>query len=285
MSLVAETVTASGFGLLAALRSGVEQAENSLMCVAFAHERGVRLIAKELESARARGVKPRLLVTTVFGKTGSTKDALSAAEDLGMDIRIHNHPGGTYHPKLYLGASGGRATAVIGSANLTAGLACNIEVAVHVTGPRAHPVLARAWEIGEELWSHPRSEPWNPETSKARREAIAPGLLAELMRARQKDPVFMTLGPTPRPNRLVELTPSEAWVETERTLKEGTGPQSVPAWMLNLAWEYLRAKGSLSNTVLLRELRVHRSSAVCALLARTRQVDQLPARGIVLRWR
>ncbi len=43
--------------------------------------------------------------------------------------------------------------------------------------------------------------------------------------------------------------------------------------MLNLAWEYLRTRGELRNTVLLNELRVHRSSAVCAMLARVPSVE------------
>jgi len=93
-----------------------------------------------------------------------------------------------------------------------------------------------------------------------------------------------TLGPNPKPNRLVEVTPVEVLVETERTERDRTGPQAVPAWMLNLAWEYLRARGELSNSTLLKELRVHRSSAVCAMLARVPGVEVASTRPITLRW-
>jgi hypothetical protein len=55
--------------------------------------------------------------------------------------------------------------------------------------------------------------------------------------------------------------------------------------MLNLAWDELRSRGTLSNRTLLEDLRVHRSSAVCAILARLPQVEVAPGRRIVLRWR
>lgn len=52
--------------------------------------------------------------------------------------------------------------------------------------------------------------------------------------------------------------------------------------MLNLAWDALRANGRLSNTELL-EMRVHRSSFVCALLARLPGVTP-GKRPVVLRY-
>jgi hypothetical protein len=283
LSLRIETVTAAGFGLLGAIRESLASSSDSLFCVAFAHERGVRLLEKELEAVHKRGANARLLVTTAFDRGGTTGDALRAAHGFGVKIRIHNHAGGTYHPKLYLGVDGARASAVIGSANLTAGLACNVEVGVTMTGARVEPALARAWEVGEALWADARSEPWEAMAADAPDEEIVPELLAELGKARQIDPVFMTLGPSPRPNRVVEVTPSEVWIESERTLRERTGPQPVSAWMLNLAWEFLKTRGELSNATLLNQLRVHRSSAVCALLARLPEVSVVPGNTIVLR--
>jgi PLD-like domain len=279
-----ETVTAAGFGLLNAVRTTLASSNDSILCVAFAHERGVRLLGKELEAAHRRGARARLLVTTAFDRGGTTADALTAAREYGVEVRVHNHAGGTYHPKLYLGAAGAKASAVIGSANLTAGLACNVEVGAALSGARTDPALARAWEIGETLWDDARSEPWEAMAADAPGEEISPELLAALSTARRLDPVFMTLGPNPRPNRLVEVTPSEVWVETERTARERTGPQPVPAWMLNLAWEYLRTRGELSNATFLNQLRVHRSSAVCAMLARIPGVRASTSRGIKLTW-
>ncbi len=279
-----ETVTAVGFGLLEAVRATLASSDDSLLCVAFAHERGVRLLGKELEAAHRRGSTARLSSQPHSIPGGTTADALAAARSFGVEVRVHNHAGGTYHPKLYLGASGAEASAVIGSANLTAGLACNVEVGVAMSGYRRDRALARAWEIGETLWEDARSEPWEARAADAAVEEIAPELLAALSMARRLNPVFMTLGPNPRPNRLVEVTPSEVWVETERTSRERTGPQPVPAWMLNLAWEYLRTRRELTNTTLLKQLRVHRSSAVCAMLARVPGVRVSTTRGIELTW-
>jgi hypothetical protein len=47
----------------------------------------------------------------------------------------------------------------------------------------------------------------------------------------------------------------------------------------------LRTHGTLSNVVLLNDLRVHRSSAVCAILARLPGVERVAGKEIVLRWR
>lgn len=279
-----ETVTAIGFGLLKAVRGTLSESDDSLLCVAFAHERGVRLIAKELEAAHRRGARLRLLVTNVFDRGGTTDDALAVAHGLGADVRIHNHAGGTYHPKLYLGSSSTSARAVIGSANLTAGLACNVEVGVDLAGARSDRPIERAWEIGEALWSDARSESWEARAAEAGSEEIAPNLLAALLSLKRASPVLQTLGPNPKPNWLVEVTPSEVLVETEKTKQERTGPQSVPAWMLNLAWEYLTSRGELTNSTLLNELRVHRSSFVCAALARLPGVEVAPGRTITLRW-
>lgn len=283
MTLQVETVTAAGFGLLEAVRATLARADEALLCVAFAHERGVRLLGKELEAASRRGARTRLLVTTAFDRTATTAGALAVARGLGVDVRIHNHAGGTYHPKLYLGAAGRDAWAVVGSANLTAGMACNVEVGVALAGRRSEPPLARAWQVGEALWADARSTPWEALAADSAGEEIEPQLYAALAREQRRDPVFLTLGPSPKPNRVVALTPVEALIETERSKQGRAGPQPVPAWMLNLAWEYLRMRGELTNATLLKQLRVHRSSAVCALLARVPGVSVAGGRGITLR--
>ena len=82
-----ETVTAIGFGLLGAVRETLQASDDALLCVAFVHERGVRLIARELEDARRRGARTRLLVTNVFDRSGSTDAALAVARGLGVEVR------------------------------------------------------------------------------------------------------------------------------------------------------------------------------------------------------
>ena len=72
------------------------------------------------------------------------------------------------------------------------------------------------------------------------------------------------------------MTPEGVYVETKRSRELGRPPELVPAWMIQSAWEYLQAHGSLTNAFLLSKdgLNVKRSSFVCALLAR------LPAVGV-----
>lgn len=279
-----ETVTTSDRSLLHAVRSTLDHAAEAFLCVAFVQEKGLHLLQKELEALRERGARRRLLVTTTFQTTSPS--ALSMASALGLEVRVLNPGSGrTFHPKLYLGSKGADAHAVIGSANLTGGLATNLEAAIALRGSREDAPLARAWEWAETLWSDERVEPWVPGAAERSEEPFDAALLAALAAEVRREPVCMTLGPHPRPNRVVELTPVEIHIETERSHVRVGGAEAIPAWMFNLAWERLRTHGTLSNSVLLNDLRVHRSSAVCAILARLPHVERVPGREIVLRWR
>ena len=70
-----------------------------------------------------------------------------------------------------------------------------------------------------------------------------------------------------KPNRIIDVSDAGVLVETERSIKSGTGPQLVPAWMLNLGWRHLQVDGSITNQHLLSIHNIRRSSAVCTLLA------------------
>jgi hypothetical protein len=107
------------------------------------------------------------------------------------------------------------------------------------------------------------------------REVFAPGLWTFLEREVRREPVFLTLGPQRKPNRVTDLTPEALYVETERS-RARSQQEEIPAWMFNLAWEYLKTHRELSNRELLDELRVHRSSAVCAILARHPAIEVRP---------
>lgn len=277
------TVTTSDRSLLHAVRATLTGADEAFLCVAFVQEKGLHLLEKELDALRRRNVRSRLLVTTTFQTT--TPSALAMASGLGLDVRVLNPGSGrTFHPKLYLGTSPSGANAVIGSANLTGGLATNFEAAVALRGARGDLPLAKAWDWAEELWADERVEAWTPAAAERIEEAFEPDLYAAASAEVRRNPVFQTLGPSPRLNRVVELTPVEVHVETERSRSRG-GAEPIPAWMFNLAWDRLRTHGTLSNAELLNDLRVHRSSAVCAILARLPQVERAPGREIVLRWR
>lgn len=277
------TVTTSDGGLLRAVRATLNQADEVLLCVAFVHERGLHLLELELKGLRRRSASARLLVTTTFQMRNSP--ALGIARDWGLEVRILNPGSGkTFHPKLYLGAARGTASAVIGSANLTGGLATNYEAAVALDGARGDAPIKDAWDWAETLWSDERVERWVSTASETTIEPFEPELY-ELIRAEvRREPTFNTLGPIPRGNRVSELTPVEIHIETERSRRRSGGAEPIPAWMFNLAWDRLRTHGSLTNKELL-DLRVHRSSAVCAILARLPGVKRGTGPDIVLEYR
>lgn len=81
-----------------------------------------------------------------------------------------------------------------------------------------------------------------------------------------------------------EVTPDGVWVETQRSHRLGRPPQLVEAWMIQIAWDWLCAHGTLNNRHLLVSdgLNVKRSSLVCALLARLPGVVVASRRPIAL---
>jgi HKD family nuclease len=283
LSLRVATVTTSDRSLLHAVRTTLGEADDAFLCVAFVQEKGLHLLEKELAGLHRRKARSRLLVTTTFQTT--TTSALAMARGLGLEVRVLNPGSGrTFHPKLYLGADRLGARAVIGSANLTGGLFANLEAAVSLDGSREDEPIAGAWNWAEALWTDPRAEPWAPTAAEPTEEAFEPALYALLRAEVRRDPVFVTLG-RQQENRVVELSAVEMRVETERSRVRTGGAEAVPAWMFNLAWDRLRAHGTITNRELLEDLRVHRSSAVCAILARLPRVERVPGREIALRWR
>lgn len=88
----------------------------------------------------------------------------------------------------------------------------------------------------------------------------------------------------PSPNWLLAVDRTGLLVHTEKSRREGAGPQLVEPRMLQLAWDVLRAEGQLTNRRLLHDLRVHRSSFVCAALARLPGVEVVARSPIKLRW-
>ncbi len=168
-----------------------------------------------------------------------------------MATRIYNPSRGTFHPKIYLGRHGAIARAFIGSPNMTSGLVGNIEAGLAVEGLRmglGGPALG-----GPSGWS----------------------LLAPVL---ERSPKFKTLsrGMT---NTVSRFGNAGLFIKTDHS---GAAEEFVPAWMFNVAWGFLRVRGELTNQYLREELRVHRSSAICAVLARLPGVEVDPDRG--LRW-
>ena len=279
-----QTVTTADRSLLSAVRRTLVEADEALLCVAFVHEKGLHLIRNELDALRSRRSRVRLLVTTTF--QSAPHGALSLASNLGVDVRVLNPGGGTFHPKVYLGTRRDAASAVVGSANLTGGLATNVEAGIALSGPPSARELAALRDWAERLWEDRRAERWFASmAAEPTHEEFAQDLFGLLRAAVMQDPVFATLGPSPKRNLVRELTAVEMLVETERSARERGGAAAIPAWMFNLAWERLKTLGTLSNAELLNDLRVHRSSAVCAILGRLPVVEIASTKPITLRWR
>jgi hypothetical protein len=278
----ARTVTTADGSLLEGIRGVLAGAEEARLCVAFASAAGVHLVGREL--ARLRG-RARVLVTTRFGTT--TTDALARASALGADVRVLNPDGSrTYHPKLYVGRARNRIAAVVGSANLTGGLVSNIEAAVHLEGTTRDGALADAWARTDAWWTDALAQPWLPgavaEPAPVADWGSDPALFDLVRREVAKNPVFETLGPDRKRNLVRDVAAEGVYVETARSRGRGVGAELVPSWMIGLAWDTLRANGALTNRYLLDGLHVHRSSLVCALLARLPGVRRRPGPGITL---
>lgn len=261
--------------LLPALRTSTAAASELLWCVAFVSVAGLHLVARELQQVRGHR---RLLATGVFGGD-TTRAALSEASRLGMDVRVLNLGGGTYHPKIYL-FDGLSRRGVIGSGNLTGGLVCNVEAGLWLN---AGPALDDAWLLGEELWEHPDATPWRPEALLPPVESMSEQLFGQLLSSLREGQIIPTLQGQ-RPNKIVTINMDAVWVETEATTAKGRSAAPVPGWMLQLAYDRLRSHGTLTNTTLLNELRVHRSSFVCAALARLPDVTVTSRAPITLAW-
>ena len=225
----------------------------------------------------------RMVVTTTFDQNNGS--ALAVAASLGANIRTLNPgSGSSYHPKVYLAHHGKKVHAVVGSANLTGGLATNLEVGVVMRGTMRDEPLRTLSDWAEKMWEDDRCAPWLAMAAEAAGDdELAPELFEAIDREVARDRVFLTLG-RPAPNTITEVTRAEVLVMTEKSLKQTGQASSIPAWMFNIAWDYLQAKGELSNKTLLSHLRVHRSSAVCAILARLPGIEVIPGK-VALRLR
>jgi HKD family nuclease len=278
-------VTAPGPQLLTSIRAALDASDEAYLCVAFAQPRGVHLVQRELKHLAKRG-QARALVTTTLGM--SHPEALASLSEAGAAVRLCNPGRSTYHPKVFVGRRGDTLHAVVGSANLTSGLVANVEVATVLDGPANDNALSALWEWAREQWENAHATPWRRPKGVSAAEAIEPELLRQLVEVQRKTPTVYTLGRA-QPNYISDVTEGGMWVETqrsrERAQRQGGGSvEWVEPRMLNLAWDALRARGVLTNDALLNELRIHRSSFVCAVLAKLDGVEVIPGRKIGLRW-
>jgi hypothetical protein len=112
---------------------------------------------------------------------------------------------------------------------------------------------------------------------------LNPELLQLLRDLAAATPVVQTLS-RQHANRIDRVEPAGVWLTIETASSKGTGPQRVPAWMLNAAWHHLQEHGELSQQYLRSAsgLNVKRSAAVMALLAHLPGVEHRPAPTVLI---
>jgi hypothetical protein len=267
-------------GTLAALRWTLDGADEAIICSAFVRRAGVHLITPQLRSVRS---PVRLVATSVFSGS-STLTAMVALHELGTELRVANPRNGTFHPKLYVARHGRTLRALVGSANLTGGLISNVETGVLLDGGRAEPTLGAAWDVAEAYWDHEAAQPWTVPDAPADDEMLEPALLRAIEREVARNPVFKTLTHQRR-NLVTEVAPSGVWIETDASRAKGRAAQQIPGWMIQLAWDYLRQHGELTNRHLVASdgLNVKRSAAVLAVLSQLPGVEVARTPGARIR--
>ena len=127
-----------------ALQEACSDAELVRVAVAFARGSGLDA-APELDRAASRGAEVRMLAGVDFQLTDlATVDRFQRPPSAA---RVYLAPYGadqtTFHPKVYIAQKGRRATATIGSSNLTGGgLVTNVEANVVLRGSVDEPAIA-----------------------------------------------------------------------------------------------------------------------------------------------
>ena len=206
--------------LLPELRAALDQADEAL------------LLCRVRESQGHQPGGAPATPTREAGPVGADNDFQRLVASPGQGGRVRRacaraqSRGGTYHPKMYLTASGATAQVLIGSANLTSGLVCNIEVGTVLTAARSDPPLVRAWDLGERLWVHPTAVDWKPGlATSAESEPLASALSQSLAAALPVGSTVMTLA-RGRPNIIRAVAPEGVYIETVESIRKG---QARPA--------------------------------------------------------
>jgi phosphatidylserine/phosphatidylglycerophosphate/cardiolipin synthase-like enzyme len=259
--------------LLPAIQQALHGADEALLAVAFIDTRGIHLLEKEMLTVGSL----RILATSKFDRHQIRTDtAFARAVGIGARAQLLNPRGAaTFHPKMYLARRDGAFTGVIGSANLTSGLAGNYETGVVVTGTAARD----AWTLANQLWNDLDAIQWTP-AGAVPPDELDPRLYKLLGQYVQPGQTIQTLGPLGVPNEILAFTKTGATVATTTS----PGGKDVEARMIQIAYDALVTSptGQLTNPYLLNTLRVHRSSFVLALLAQLPIGHQVPGRPITI---
>jgi len=162
---VAEIPAALGFvageeqHFVVALREALAAADTADLLAAFVQRSGVALLREDMRDALRRGARLRLLTGDYLGITApqALRELYElAAEFAGLQVKVYQSQGRSFHPKAYLFRRGGAALAYVGSSNwsraaLTNGVEWNLR-AIDATQPGELEAIAARFE---RLWRAP----------------------------------------------------------------------------------------------------------------------------------
>lgn len=156
--------------LASELRAEIDSADSIDLLCAFVMWHGLRLIEKELETARDAGVPIRVVTTTYIG--GTERRALDRlVQDFGAEVKVQYDAARTrLHAKAWLfGRDTGFDTAYVGSSNLTtSALLEGVEWNVRLSAGATPSLLDKFRATFESYWNSPEFEFYDPERDRDR---------------------------------------------------------------------------------------------------------------------
>jgi superfamily II DNA or RNA helicase/HKD family nuclease len=156
--------------LASELRAEIDSADSVDLLCAFVMWHGLRLIEKELQTARDSGVPIRVVTTTYIG--GTERRALDRLiRDFGAEVKVQYDAARTrLHAKAWLfGRQTGFDTAYVGSSNLTtSALLEGVEWNVRLSAGATPSLLDKFKATFETYWNSPEFESYDPDRDRDR---------------------------------------------------------------------------------------------------------------------
>lgn len=254
---------------LGAVRDLLDGADDVLLWVSYLRPAGVGLLAAQMGRVR-RG---RLLVAT---DRVTTADGIQAAERLRFAVRGHRPARGVHHAKVYVGMRNGVSEALVGSGNMTGGLAVNDEAMVRLSGPDSQTPIADLTKEIEARWRSGSIDPASQVPRSRIADFVNHDLWIPLAAELDRDPVIETA--TGARNVVVAHDRTGFRVSTDAAVRKGTSAQLVRPWMLEVVHARLLAEGWVTSVEAQGNigdggLNVKRSAFVLGLLARHPDVE------------
>lgn len=203
--------------LASELRAEIDSADSIDLLCAFVMWHGLRLIEKELTTAREAGVPIRVVTTTYIG--GTERRALDRlVHDFGAEVKVQYDAKRTrLHAKAWLfGRDTGFDTAYVGSSNLTtAAMLEGVEWNVRLSKSATPALLEKFRATFDTYWNSPEFEPYDPERDRDRLDDA----LLEAKGIKSSDRVTITIAglevrPYPYQQEMLDA------IEVERVLHE-----------------------------------------------------------------